>query len=765
MTRQLWTILLILVISASGIAASVDSPKMKTITGLVTYDSGEPAGGATVMAAKGNRVITGAVTSTDGRFLLKILFSDSLLLKISQIGFESEEKILIAIDDSITINIKLSQKAYEFGTVVVLPLDKMGELGKSLASEKIDFDSRHSIITSNPISAIREPQTIRDGSNYSAKLRVNGTSPIYYMNGIEMGYDPNHYGMFSIVPGSVVEKVNFFPQGSGASFGSPAGIEFATKSPFGKGIGCGLDLSFIEGTGSIWYGSDRFFVLSTARKSVLDQIADKINSSSEQRTIPPTDFLDIFLSTGLKLSETQKLFFDHYSVKDYLSYTIAATGNNPYGINTLQDTGEDFYGIRYEYYRKHLQLKLGGAIKRGNETYSALSRQGLGQAAFHVDLKSRSQLNLADMEANLFFDSYELTFGNKIKYLSGRELNLSQTNWNFLPPDASSDNPFIYQRELNTLYGNYYSHDTKTNNASYVTLRKTVGGIDIESGLRSEYFGSLAQKYKTLFRISISRNVKHAGQIFISLGTYANDPENKILEPYQILVHDNISRLLPVETRLASVVCKIGPVKVDVFEKKIAHLPSIRPDLGRIGTGNKVLPGFIAMQSEGKISSRGADITIELNNILSHFDLYTFYGYTMASKAIGNIIVPYELNSPHKYFAQVDYKLSKLMTIGGNFSIRTGYRYTEMSIADLNNTAGVNRYTVEYYNNYLKKQNAMQFPLNFSSSLYADFNMGWAKLYFSISNLTNYKNPIIRTFDGFVYDAGILPSLGFSCKF
>jgi hypothetical protein len=33
-------------------------------------------------------------------------------------------------------------------------------------------------------------------------------------------------------------------------------------------------------------------------------------------------------------------------------------------------------------------------------------------------------------------------------------------------------------------------------------------------------------------------------------------------------------------------------------------------------------------------------------------------------------------------------------------------------------------------------------------------------LYLNVANVTNRSNPIINTADGFVYDAGILPSLG-----
>jgi len=33
-----------------------------------------------------------------------------------------------------------------------------------------------------------------------------------------------------------------------------------------------------------------------------------------------------------------------------------------------------------------------------------------------------------------------------------------------------------------------------------------------------------------------------------------------------------------------------------------------------------------------------------------------------------------------------------------------------------------------------------------------------SELFFSVANVTDYANPIISTSDGFIYDAGILPT-------
>jgi hypothetical protein len=46
-----------------------------------------------------------------------------------------------------------------------------------------------------------------------------------------------------------------------------------------------------------------------------------------------------------------------------------------------------------------------------------------------------------------------------------------------------------------------------------------------------------------------------------------------------------------------------------------------------------------------------------------------------------------------------------------------------------------------------------------------NFDFGDSELFFSVANLTNHANPMINTAGGFIYDAGLLPSIGFRQRF
>jgi len=45
------------------------------------------------------------------------------------------------------------------------------------------------------------------------------------------------------------------------------------------------------------------------------------------------------------------------------------------------------------------------------------------------------------------------------------------------------------------------------------------------------------------------------------------------------------------------------------------------------------------------------------------------------------------------------------------------------------------------------------------------YGFGGSHLFFWVANLTDHTNPIVSITDGFVYDAGILPSVGFRYTF
>jgi hypothetical protein len=737
------------------------------IAGKITDGHKSPVIGASIKIQNNNKTIAWAISDSLGRygFFQDEIIGDSIQLSISAIGHFPKTLPVKIGQGQTSLNIILDENPVEMGTIVVKSNRPAPSSGQPYTSENITQEARRSIIPTNPMGVIKQAQVVREGSGQSAKIRVSGTSPRYYINGAEMGYDPNHYGMFSIIASPVLNDINFRSQGTPAGFESPAAVEFRTPISFDKHLKAETDFSFVEATGTISMGDSRYFVLISLRKSVLDQLADRISFHSNRLAIPPTAFTDVFISGGLNLSSHYRLITDQYYVKDHLSYEVGSSRRNPSGIQTAQSTQERFFSMRLEAAYPRLSFKIEAATKSDVELYRATPGTDNGGSNLNIDLSAQSRTNLANAEAIYRWGKTALTIGNSFKYISNRQVNLKQSNWNFLPPDATSDIPFIYQLELNYLWGSYQATDNESDNAGYLSWKSRLGRFEFEMGLRDQYFGRLNQSKCLNYRGSIGLDMGKAGRLGAFYGTFSESPAKRILEAYQVLVLANLTNLSPVNTRLlaANYTCRF--LTLGAFTKDISNLPILTPDFMEVDIENKILgSGFLMAKSSGILRSYGADISTDFRDILiKGFDFNASYGYTNAYKLIDGTTIPYELNAPHKIFIQSNYRLNHHLNIGGNLDARSGFPYTPSTLEKLNYS--LTRYTYAFYRDALAHQNQRRFPSNIVLSIYADFSWGNSQLYLTIANVTNRKNPIISTADGFVYDAGILPSLGFSYKF
>jgi len=703
------------------------------------------------------------LSDASGNFICKLPDKalDSLSVVISSIGYESRSFILPFVSDTLAAVFVLNEKPIDFGAVTVTSAPTQRKIASSLTNRQIDAMARHSLMASNPISAVRGPQMIREGSSHSAKIRMSGTNPVYYINGIEMGQDPNHYGMFTIVPGSVVDQLAVYSWGTNAAYGTPSSIELSTQKPFGKGTMKEIDLSFIEGTGTFYFGSDKIFILSSVRKSVLDRLADRISNSADKSTIPPTNFRDFFVSSGIKASKNTLLFTDHYFVGDYLVYNLDSTPQNPDGISPYQHTGEQYNGIRIENISPHLIFKAGGAVRSRFETYVAQTpKEDAG--AFAVDLRSMETTMLGNASADINYGATILSLGGNIEYTPRKRIHMIQSNWNFLPPDALSDYPYVYQDELNTLFGSMDKVETQSERAAFVSICRSIGPLKIENGLRFEQFPDLGDKSALLYRNSVRLDFGAPGLLELFHGTYATHPVGPISDSYQALIFDNLFGLYPIETEIAAAAYVAGPIKLCGFRKTISHLPRLVPDFSRIDEAGVAEEGFLSMQSTGRLHAVGGDITFDFENLANRLDIYAYYAYTRAQKIASGIAIPYELNAPHKFFGELNCRIGSRVSAGGNFSFRTGFRYTEPS-ADP--AVWSERYTEDYYLAALENENQRQFPDNIVSNLFLNLNLGRADIYCALTNISDRRNPIISTAGGFIYDTGLLPSVGMKYRF
>jgi len=302
------------------------------------------------------------------------------------------------------------------------------------------------------------------------------------------------------------------------------------------------------------------------------------------------------------------------------------------------------------------------------------------------------------------------------------------------------------------------------NNSVFVSLKYTLDDIEIESGLRSEYFGSLLKKWHLVYRNALRFKTGDKGNLELYHGTFTENPANRLLEPYQVLIHANLGRLEPVRTRLTAVNYSQGSFKIGVFYKTINHQPIVSPDFSKINTDYSVGEQFIGISSEGQSTFSGGDVSLDLKKFISdRINLYTYYSFTGSRKTITGITIPYDLDSPHRAFVRLNYRLNGTIKLGGEVAVRSGYPFTPIRRVSTDRLESI--YTRDYYLAELKKENFSRFPVNATFNLYADMNFGKTTLFLSVSNISNNGNPVVNTNNGFIYDAGILPSIGLKHTF
>ncbi|MCP4583253.1 MAG: carboxypeptidase-like regulatory domain-containing protein, partial [candidate division Zixibacteria bacterium] len=599
----------------------------KTIQGNVRDIQNNEIIGATVIVYHEDRLLGGAATDLDGKFKINLSAEsdDTLIVQISSIGYSKQSRKVIVNQDTTSIQCLLEEKPIEVETVVVTPNTRKTAYKTTTQKEQIIRASNHSLIASDPIQAIKQPQVIKVGSNHSSKIRINGTSPKYYINGLDIGYDPNHYGMFSIVPAPILSEINLYPQGTSARYGLPSAIELTTAKPFKKHFSNEFNLSVLEATGTMSWGKDDYFFLTSVRKSILDRLVDQFESHSNRKKFPPANFRDIFITAGLRLTKNHRLLIDQYYVDDYLRYISDPSLRNPDGIYISQNSNESYLGVRFEAIGQNLLLKTGGAIKSSSEKYFAKPELLNHQSDFVVDLKTKRHLVTGNIETMILIGSSSFSIGNAMEHTARRDIDLNHSNWNFLPPDYISDNPYIYQRAINQLFKNYSTSDSELNNATYVSYEHNIEYLKIETGIRSEYFSKLAGSRTMLFRQSLIIQAGENSNIELFYGTFAENPINRLTEAYQILIHDSLHKLKPIGIRLASVSFLRNPLKISLFHKTLSDMPVLTPDFDYRDPDGTIREGFLTMNSDDRLRIYGGDISLQIDGFIRpEFNIFTY---------------------------------------------------------------------------------------------------------------------------------------------
>ncbi|MBD3258833.1 hypothetical protein GF377_10395 [candidate division GN15 bacterium] len=731
------------------------------LTGTVHDQDGTPLPGATVVVLDSSRIVTGTSTDAGGRFCLKLSADPGLSwrLRVSCVGYIDSTRSIEGSTEA-DLSFGLQPAVIEIDSIKVRPLPEPVLGARTLEKEAIARQAMRSLVPTNPTAALKQTEISRVGSAHSSQLRVHGTNPVYYLNGLPIGTDPAHYGMFSVIPAPAIERVSFYAHGTDANHGLPSTVGFATPTPFGEGGGGEVVASTIDATGSYHYGAENYFILATVRKSILDRLVNQFDISTERRTLPPTNFQDVFISAGYRLDDHIRLMVDQYHVRDFLSYNSSGATGGASDIATSQKSRESFVGVRANVLYGDVLLKAQAAIQDGARYYRACPDGEVAPYALCLDLTEASEIGYLNLEATYAADSSQVTIGMQAANTLGQQVDLEQQNWNFLPPFANTDNPFVYQEVLNDAYGELHV-DTRGYEASaFISHQQHLGKLDVTTGLRLDRYSLLADKDTWRVRARARYTFDDQSHLGLFAGTFSTSPVANILEPYQAIIRAQLYRLSPVSTRLFSASYSRGPVTVTLFDKYLSNLATVSPDFSvEPYKGRAYAERFVSVESSGEAVFRGVSVSYDKRRLLDgKLDIYASYAYTDAYRVDNNVTLDYELHAPHRLAGEIRYRMNRRVTFGSEIQARSGYPYSPLRTGTIRNTERA--YTQDYYRSTLELENSLRFPLHAYVNVSATYAFSNAELFFSISNLTNRANPIVSSGSGLIYDAGIMPMIG-----
>ncbi len=763
-----------------------------SISGKVQNSSGEPIIGATIVLKHGDYVISGIVGDIDGNFTVTYSVRDYLAemqtvkpwtLRATSIGYgfwqvaleslsnvdESGAQDPLRIDDMLIV-MQEEQVQVEGVTVVAEATETPVFSGHIVVD--VGAMAQRGVSVTNPVEAVRAPEVSRSGSAFSSQIRFTGSNPDYTLNGASIGRDPAHYGMFSVLPSVAIAEVGFSDQSLSAKQTSPGQVELNTNRSFSEASSGELTFSALEAVGGYRKATGRWFVNTAVRKSVLDKIVDRIEAQSDRRTIPPTNFQDIFVSAGLKLSSATSLFLDQYHAQDFLAFNSGATANNSAGIDAFQHTRNRMYGAQLRHITPSFLVNLKASARFDKAIYSANATDSESPTALLLDLQDNTTTIRSDADISFSVGETQITSGVSVSNWSAPELSLTQQNWNFLPPYSTSDNPHYYQGLVNSQFG---ALDLSSGGAEldlFTQFERSAGDWRLRGGLRAQRYNYLQNKSDILGRLAVAHRFGDMVTSQFSLGSYAEAPLSSLLDPYQVLVRNSLGSLRSISTRIAKVSVTINGsagshYDFALFAKSIDNLPTLTP----LFSDQTSAPEELGMRSNGSQRFYGITAAYARNAALSgifgkRLDIKTGYAFTYSSARTNGITTNYSEDSPHRFEMDATYHASSSVRIGGLFTMRSGNRYTapfgasSLSFSEESAQSGG-----AFYQSQLAAENSSRFPTHINVNLSVSYQTGSWTTMANVGNAFNRANPIVRANDGFVYDASILPSLGATYSF
>lgn len=754
--NRMFLLIPLLALSAQGAAA--DCPLI--VSGQITDTASQPVAGASVAIWQDSTCVGGTAADADGRFDLRFTLAceRTYRLVVSSVGFTVQEISLPASGEPLLLAIELGAAPANLGTRTVYPKSEAASSAKRRDHATVLAQAQRSLVASNLTASITEPEVVRSGSIHSSQLRIDGAAPAYTLNGISLGDDPNHYGMFSLLPAAIAQSVDLSLGGSSAAQQQPSAVAVRSPQAYDSPGQLDLHLSSIDANAILRRGTTRWFLFGSARKSILDELVKRAEVGYDRQTVPPANFADVYVGGGIRLSPSDQLSVDWIQGKDRLSFhsgDFPGTAARTIGSQTSND---QLAAISYRRLSGDWGAQSSVSFRTGHGNYLASPGDGTIQRSDLVlDLDDRQRTVAWSFMVDRQLRSGRVSAGLSADLFNERVLRLRQQNWNFRPPFSSDDSPLVWQELISKQFDDLNVETDVREQAAFASVQGTIGRFTGEQGIRLDRFPLAARRLAVTWRSDLTWKVTRSlrGEFFA--GTFATSPFTSALEANQALIRTEAANVRPIMTSELSIGLSTSQVRTRLSLSQQRDLPVLSPDFSLAPAADEAVdPGFYRVRSVGTASFATAAIELyETKLIGNHLLVSGSYAFSRARRSSDGITTVHELDSPHRLRAQLQWQPNRSFRFGLEGIMRSGLPYTERD-----ESMPTGDYTSRAFAALRESEYNRRFPLAGYLNLSAEYRFGRGSAFATISNITNQANPVVSTSTGLIYDAGILPTLG-----
>ena len=328
-----FSILFIAIIGVKTFSQSTDSKAVIiTVSGKITdSDNGETLIGATV-AVPGLAI--GTSSNEYGFYSISVPKGDSVLLEFSYVGFQAQQKKILAIQD-ITINIELST-GLQLEEIVVKANSFEEQLNSTQMSVEAITTREAKMLPAfmgevDVLKTIQLKPGIPSGGEGITGIFVRGGSTDQNLIILDEAivYNPNHlFGFFSTFNADAVKDLKLYKGGFPSQYGGRLSSVIDVKlkdgnaKKFSGAGGLGLISSRLTLEGPIQKDKASFIV--SGRRTYVDIFTRQINKSNADNPdavlIPDYFFYDLNTKINYQLSEKDRLFLSGYFGRDVFNF-------------------------------------------------------------------------------------------------------------------------------------------------------------------------------------------------------------------------------------------------------------------------------------------------------------------------------------------------------------------------------------------------------------------------------------------------------------